>query len=220
MTDTLLQQVTEQVKNTMEALSSMRPLPTMCLQLDASHPTSTPLLSRCIEVAMCERSLNLRGMDDLVRGTMIDRLEGTPGRSSGLDRPPSKSKLQPRPRRRYLLPMYGLVSKSRSKPRGLVRKSLGGGTPLRVPQLGNTRKSQLMTAASKLHNTQKYWEFDEQNGHITAQCRELKKALHELTDKGKIDHFLKRGPRSFRKDLNLACEEPERRSAPLKLWPQ
>ncbi|KAJ8453378.1 hypothetical protein Cgig2_008262 [Carnegiea gigantea] len=28
----------------------------------------------------------------------------------------------------------------------------------------------------------------------TTECRELKKALHELADKGQIDRFLKRGP--------------------------
>ncbi|KAJ8434115.1 hypothetical protein Cgig2_024233 [Carnegiea gigantea] len=32
-------------------------------------------------------------------------------------------------------------------------------------------------------------------GYITNECRELKKALHELPDKGQIDRFLKRGPR-------------------------
>jgi len=41
-----------------------------------------------------------------------------------------------------------------------------------------------MTMASKPHNEQKYFEFHEQHGHTTAESRELKKALHELADKG------------------------------------
>ncbi|KAJ8445072.1 hypothetical protein Cgig2_022592 [Carnegiea gigantea] len=38
------------------------------------------------------------------------------------------------------------------------------------------------------------------SGHTTTECRELKKALHEFTDKGQIDRFLKKGPRFFRRE--------------------
>ncbi|KAJ8421148.1 hypothetical protein Cgig2_027446 [Carnegiea gigantea] len=38
------------------------------------------------------------------------------------------------------------------------------------------------------------------NGHTTTECHELKKALHELADKGQIDRFLKRGPRFLRRE--------------------
>ena len=62
--------------------------------------------------------------------------------------------------------------------------------------------------APKPHSARKHYEFHEQNGHTPVQCRELKKALHELVDKGQIDCFLKRGLKSFHKDLNLAREEP------------
>ncbi|KAJ8433081.1 hypothetical protein Cgig2_014129 [Carnegiea gigantea] len=64
-------------------------------------------------------------------------------------------------------------------------------------------KPQPITTAPKPYNVRKYCEFRKQNGHTTAKCRELKKALHELADKGQIDHFLKRGPRSLRKGCNL-----------------
>ncbi|KAJ8441391.1 hypothetical protein Cgig2_009099 [Carnegiea gigantea] len=57
-----------------------------------------------------------------------------------------------------------------------------------------------MTLAPKPHNTRKYYEFHEKNGHTTAECWELRKALHELADKGQIDWFFKRGPRFLRKE--------------------
>lgn len=56
------------------------------------------------------------------------------------------------------------------------------------------KKPQPIIVALKLHNTRKYYKFQEQNSYTTAECRELKKALHELADKGHIDRFLKRGP--------------------------
>ncbi|KAJ8434329.1 hypothetical protein Cgig2_010946 [Carnegiea gigantea] len=42
-----------------------------------------------------------------------------------------------------------------------------------------------MSSASNPHNAR---------NHATAECHELRKALHELADNGQIDHFLKRGP--------------------------
>lgn len=53
------------------------------------------------------------------------------------------------------------------------------------------KKPQPMIAAPMPHNTQKYYEFHEQNGHTTTKCWELNKALHEVVDRGEIDHFLK-----------------------------
>jgi len=70
------------------------------------------------------------------------------------------------------------------------------------------KKSQPVTTASKPHNAQKYCEFHKQNGHTIAECRELRKALHELTNKGQIDCFLKRGPRFLRKECEPKRQEP------------
>ncbi|KAJ8435422.1 LOW QUALITY PROTEIN: hypothetical protein Cgig2_001074 [Carnegiea gigantea] len=65
-----------------------------------------------------------------------------------------------------------------------------------------------MTAPPRPQNAQKYCELHEQNGHTTTKCRELKKALHELADKGQIDQFLKRGPRFLRQEQTIAPPPP------------
>ncbi|KAJ8431110.1 LOW QUALITY PROTEIN: hypothetical protein Cgig2_015678 [Carnegiea gigantea] len=57
-----------------------------------------------------------------------------------------------------------------------------------------------------------------QNRHTTTDCRELKKALHELADKGQIDRFLKRGLRFLRRE---SPHSPSygRKSVRRKSWP-
>jgi len=70
------------------------------------------------------------------------------------------------------------------------------------------RKPQPMIAMPNPHIVRKYYEFQEQNGHATAECSELKKALDELIDKGQIDRFLKRRPQFLRKEHNHECTEP------------
>ncbi|KAJ8432896.1 hypothetical protein Cgig2_014483 [Carnegiea gigantea] len=57
------------------------------------------------------------------------------------------------------------------------------------------RRPPPMTARPKPQNARRYCKFYEQSGYTTTECLELKKALHELTDKGQIDRFLKRGTR-------------------------
>ena len=46
------------------------------------------------------------------------------------------------------------------------------------------KRPPLMTSTPKPHNARKYCEFNKQNGHMTAECQELRKALHELANKG------------------------------------
>ncbi|KAJ8432677.1 LOW QUALITY PROTEIN: hypothetical protein Cgig2_034003 [Carnegiea gigantea] len=126
---------------------------------------------------------------------------------------------------RNLLPVHGL---SKSKPQGLRKELLGGGALLSTRQLGSThvirpheasilmdvkghtmlRKPQPMTAVPEPYNAWKYCKFHQQNGHSTVRCWELKKTLHELADKGQIDCFLNRGPQSLRKDHDLVLQEP------------
>ncbi|KAJ8438999.1 hypothetical protein Cgig2_012995 [Carnegiea gigantea] len=45
--------------------------------------------------------------------------------------------------------------------------------------------------------------------HMTAVCQELRKALHELADKGQINRFLKRGLQFLRKEHEPAQSEPQ-----------
>ncbi|KAJ8428288.1 hypothetical protein Cgig2_027420 [Carnegiea gigantea] len=45
-------------------------------------------------------------------------------------------------------------------------------------------------------------------GHTTTECHELKKALHELADKGQIDRFLKRGPCFLHREQEPAQPQP------------
>jgi len=65
-----------------------------------------------------------------------------------------------------------------------------------------------MTMPLKPQNSRKYCEFYEQSGHTTTKCRELKTALHELTDKGQIDRFLKKGPRFLRQEQESGQPQP------------
>ncbi|KAJ8420922.1 hypothetical protein Cgig2_018953 [Carnegiea gigantea] len=70
------------------------------------------------------------------------------------------------------------------------------------------RRSPPIIAPLKPHNAQKYCEFYEQNGHTTTECRELKKALHELANKGQIDRFLKKRPCFLRGEREPPQPEP------------
>ncbi|KAJ8424431.1 hypothetical protein Cgig2_010660 [Carnegiea gigantea] len=80
------------------------------------------------------------------------------------------------------------------------RLSTGGHPMLRRPPP--------MITPPRPQNTRKYCEFYEQSGHAMTECRELKKALHELADKGQIDRFLKKGPRLRRQGQEPAPPPP------------
>ncbi|KAJ8430975.1 hypothetical protein Cgig2_008321 [Carnegiea gigantea] len=56
-----------------------------------------------------------------------------------------------------------------------------------------------MASRPKPQNASKYFEFYEQNGYTTTECRELRKVLHELADKGQTGRSLKHRPRAFKK---------------------
>ncbi|KAJ8429721.1 hypothetical protein Cgig2_013793 [Carnegiea gigantea] len=71
------------------------------------------------------------------------------------------------------------------------------------------RRSPPMTAPPRPQNTRKYCELHEQSGYTMIKCRELKKAFHELADKGQIDRFLKRGPQFLRQEWETAPPPPQ-----------
>ncbi|KAJ8451982.1 hypothetical protein Cgig2_016563 [Carnegiea gigantea] len=50
----------------------------------------------------------------------------------------------------------------------------------------------------------RYTEQEWESRHTTTKCRELKKALYELAEKGQIDRLLKKGPRFFRREQEPA----------------
>ncbi|KAJ8432372.1 hypothetical protein Cgig2_021906 [Carnegiea gigantea] len=60
------------------------------------------------------------------------------------------------------------------------------------------KRPHLMTSAPKPQN----------KGHTTAECWEMRKALHKMMDKGQIGHFLKRGPRFLREEHELMRPKP------------
>ncbi|KAJ8427010.1 hypothetical protein Cgig2_004212 [Carnegiea gigantea] len=106
--------------------------------------------------------------------------------------------------KRNLFPVHGLVRAVGADLKASGR-SLSKEAHFRAPF---SSKPQSMTTTSKPYNAWKYYELYKQNTYTTAECRELKKAFHELINKGYINHFLKRSPRSLRKDCDLARKEP------------
>ncbi|KAJ8435768.1 hypothetical protein Cgig2_019187 [Carnegiea gigantea] len=167
ITDTILQQVTEQVKNTIEAVSSMGPLPAFdyvsTMGCESSH-RHTPAES-------------LRRSDEVRETARPERdgrsYERNHGRSTGGN--------------------VQQVIQAHQARQG-AQERLANSATASTPYATHSRKPQFMTSTLKPHNARNYCEFHEQNGHNTAECRELKKALHKIADEGQIDHFLKRGP--------------------------
>ncbi|KAJ8446584.1 hypothetical protein Cgig2_019737 [Carnegiea gigantea] len=70
-------------------------------------------------------------------------------------------------------------ARSKSRPQGLEVKPLNEGRPPSI----------VLTASA------------DENGQTTVECQELRKALHELADKGQIDRFLKREARALAAEL-------------------
>ena len=44
----------------------------------------------------------------------------------------------------------------------------------------------------KFKNKNKCCEYDKDYGHTTSKCRKLKRGLHDLTDEGHVNYFLRR----------------------------
>ncbi|KAJ8435859.1 LOW QUALITY PROTEIN: hypothetical protein Cgig2_028567 [Carnegiea gigantea] len=117
--------------------------------------------------------------------------------------------------------------RNRSKPQHLEGKLQDGYALLNVVRIANAlatlplkacvehlmlKRPQPMTSAPKCHNARKYYEFHKQNRDTTAECRELRKALHEL-----IDRFLKRQLRFLRKEREPVRPEPREEECSTKI---
>ncbi|KAJ8429254.1 hypothetical protein Cgig2_031554 [Carnegiea gigantea] len=185
--------------NSMRSLSTFNYVPTMRCESSRRHV----LLSCRVEVT--------KGTGGPAKGTMTTLWEKMPNRPAKWPEVGWRT-LQLRPHRTQLTLSTRPGSKRKNRPQGLQKELPRGGTLPSTPQLWSAhavrsdeghpmlRKPQLMTAAPKSHNAQKYCEFHELNSYTTAERRELKKALHELADKG--------GSRSLRKEHDLSCAEP------------
>jgi len=53
------------------------------------------------------------------------------------------------------------------------------------------RRPKPIEMPANFRNRSKYCEYHEDFGNTTLECRELKKALHEMADRGQLGHFLK-----------------------------
>ncbi|KAJ8427405.1 LOW QUALITY PROTEIN: hypothetical protein Cgig2_030699 [Carnegiea gigantea] len=205
MTDTILQQVTKQVKKTMEAINFARPLPTFdyvptvgCEPSYMHAPVGyyAEVMQQVVRpernVRSRERNHNCSMWDRCPRGSI-----GDPGRCAN---PAMAFTPYTTQSRRMTWPRPGIWdSHFTTNPRSIL---------IEVKGHLMLRKPQPMTTALKPHSARKYYEFHEQNDHTTVECSELEKALHELTDKGQIYHFLKKGPRFLHKERDLERVEP------------
>ncbi|KAJ8441252.1 hypothetical protein Cgig2_000625 [Carnegiea gigantea] len=73
-----------------------------------------------------------------------------------------------------------------------------------------------MTLAPKPHNVEKYYKFHKQNRHMIVERQELRKALHELPDKGQIDQ---EAHASFERSANPPSLSLEMKNLPRRWLP-
>ncbi|KAJ8440104.1 hypothetical protein Cgig2_026455 [Carnegiea gigantea] len=173
MTNTSIQQVSEQVNKAMETVSC-----------ELSHKLAP---GRSYHHSEQERNAALQTGIDGLRVKIVTGPSGwMPSRA--VVRTPGDQQSRPRPRYNTQ-PIYGVWfrSGSRSKPRGLEVRSREGGALLSIAQIRSTFVALPQEACKK-------------KGHTIAECRELRKALHKLADKGQIERFLGHG--SFERDAS------------------
>ncbi|KAJ8427496.1 hypothetical protein Cgig2_028167 [Carnegiea gigantea] len=186
MTETITRHVSEQVKRAMEAGNLARPLP---------HFDYVPITG-------CEPS---------------HRQVHVPSpHSTEMEREASWSNRGGRPYSGHHDRHTAMAVRPSSHPiQGQTAKSTTAYTPYAThsrwtawleEQMGHPmlQRPPPITVTPMPQNARKYCEFYEQNGHTTTECRELKKGLHELADKGRIDRFLKRGPHFLRREQEPA----------------
>ncbi|KAJ8450531.1 hypothetical protein Cgig2_020168 [Carnegiea gigantea] len=198
MTDTITCQVAEQVKRAIEAANSARPPPYLdYIPTLGGEPSHRP--ERIQSPHYTERERGVSRSDRSGRP-----YTGQPGRRAAA-RPGGRPTQGATAKLTTASTPYTTHSRritwfeeqeQTSKTRGEVR-----GHPM-------LRRPPRMTTHPKPQNARKYCEFHEQSGHTMTECRELKKALYKLVDKGQIDLFLKRGPRLSTILMTLLLRSP------------
>ncbi|KAJ8433387.1 hypothetical protein Cgig2_019177 [Carnegiea gigantea] len=197
ITDTVLQQLTEQVKKAVEATNSARPLPTFDYV-----PTTGCEPSQSYIPIRSHRSSDEDGNRNQFAG--VDALQDrrtTPVRHA-------KSTTASTPCTTHS------QHTAWSRPRSIEGKPWEGDARLSVPRLGSiltvlpqeahtTRAPKHTYGGEGTSNAEEIVTYD--HGTKTTQCME---ALHELAEKEQIDYFLKRWPRLFCKERESACPEP------------
>jgi len=62
-----------------------------------------------------------------------------------------------------------------------------------------------------MHDKKKYYRFHKDHGHNIEDCRDLKEQIEELTQKGKLQKYVKKGESNrFRDDNKNQCESSPR----------
>ncbi|KAJ8427753.1 hypothetical protein Cgig2_008557 [Carnegiea gigantea] len=191
MAETILHQVAEQVKKAMDTAGLAQPV-----------AVGGPPIGR--KAGRPFASWNMAERRDVQRRSLLPD--------------PHKEKLQsrqlpPLPMRHTLGGPHGLKNMNRLLGRG--ERTQAGDAPVRGhPML---HQPPPITAPPKPQNARKYCEFHEQSRHTTTECRELKKALHELANKGQIDRFLKKGPLFLRQEQAPAPPPPREEECSTKV---
>ncbi|KAJ8428715.1 hypothetical protein Cgig2_028198 [Carnegiea gigantea] len=193
VTDAIMQHVLKQVKRTVKAASSTRPLP----RFEYVPTTSWEPSHRDDPVMSHRRSKRMRESPHTNgdRQTQGENQDWSTPNIATIQATASQQR-QLRPRRRMLrIPDEHPSERSTSKRRGLEVKPLkdterqsiiltvnAQEVPLRrgmarVRDHPMLKRSALMISVPKPYNVREYYEFHKQNGHTTAERQELRKAL-------------------------------------------
>ncbi|KAJ8430135.1 hypothetical protein Cgig2_011079 [Carnegiea gigantea] len=187
MTSAIMQQVSEKVKKTVEATSSVRPLPrfeyvpTMgCKPSHRCDPMVSPRRSERMQEAPhtseYRRSREENSSHSIGANEHLTHhsSHGHPAKSTTASTSPRglKERSPNDDGRQSIIPIVSVPE----VPLGKARPAASS----------HAEKTASMTSAPKPQNMRKYYEFHEQNGHTIAECWELRKPLHELADKGGV----------------------------------
>ncbi|KAJ8434126.1 hypothetical protein Cgig2_024244 [Carnegiea gigantea] len=212
LTDAITRQVSEQVKKAVEAASLARPLPHFehMPTGSASPPVDTILQHPPVVARGYKKTLIAVETSNLGRKTTVVPLGLMPTITIAqvMDAQRGHPMLQCLMRHTLDEP---LGSKSKSKPHAPREESPSGNALLSAVRTHPYRSK----GSPHAEETASY----DLGAHTIVECRELRKALHELANKGQTDRFLKRDPWFLRKDREPDPRRPFQRCGPLIFIP-